>query len=335
LFLKGGRRSGKTSLIKKISKIAQKQKRFIPVYVNFQDKFALDAKKITIEIAKELKRTIRWKKKILMLDFDFGFFLSLCKRFLSKAENKGKLLFLFDEFDVVFQYPGNENPSGLHPFQAFFIDELLPLFRQENIKVIATCMLETQSIVSSENHPSAIDADCITLRCLNFNETEHFIKKKNKHLEFKPEAIDYFFDQTGGQVFFSQILAYTAFETALSENKTCVDLELIKKASKELFIRYQGSIYWIWDSFHPEYQKILLALSQCSKDKVEGSVQNILLRLNSEILAPNLEQQLDFLLVCNFLKKEADSYSFTTPLLGRWILFEKFKKQSLSLPTKN
>ncbi len=312
LFITAHRRSGKTSFLKEIqTRFATKNK--VILYLNLQDKADTNLQIVLKQIRNRTGKHLNFSHPYYNKQA-FGEYIN------AALENKDKqLVWLFDEFDVM--NPDNTEPdapniNARNAFQHFFTQ--LPLQYEnirKNLKIIyaaGTNYAEESSAYKKTNTHSAF----LQLSPLNLNDTRKLLSLTDLP-DYDSEALKLFYEQTGGNPFFSQILASEIYDEAQAKRKSKIDRKIIEKSVKKSIIHFDTGIGSIWEMFRVREKEILQIASHLLNHESDISVENI--RQNSNFPVSEIQDSLKSLVFNQFIKKAEGNYNFSALLFADWI----------------
>ncbi len=325
-FIFGTRRIGKTSLLKNISeRFTTSQQKVI--YLNMQEHTELSVAKILQNLEKKIVRLVE-KSSDLQIDKEYKIFRDDNFLFaLAPKIQAERLVLLIDEFDVLV----NQSCET----ESDFIDYLSKLTRNSpnfnsNIKMIYAVgrnYSETGIELMKKFKDSAL-----LYNLEEFDvETVRSITKLSEHsIPFDTQAVQKLYEYTSGNPYFTQCLAYTAFNSAESLNLATVTDKIISRQFISTVKSYGSGALVIWNEMHPKDRLFLFIASHASKNRQisHSDFDKTALELNLNVSELSYNQSLERLTKNNFLiQSKPDTFEFKIEFFRKWISIDVRKKE--------
>lgn len=322
----GKRRSGKTSLLKKIQDTYSSDA-IIVLYFNMQKYTDSSLESVLDDIKNRLKPYAEFPKKGHKAE---SFEEFLCEAFEYPLR---KVLFLFDEFDVMC---GRERTDKAGTATAEFAD-----FWNTLCKFTKNRHIPLKSIFASSHFFLRSESPCCNR--LFKSGSGAFLSPLNKNavyrilgmgdLQFRNQnVLDEFYKLTAGNPFFTQVLAYTLFETETVQQGQKIGLQLLWRAMRKALKSYGYGAAVIWGELPSEEQKILYYISRLARKNIKANLTAVekALKAGKFSLSKRLIQKhLSKLKKEKFLQADRDkNYWFASNFFREWVL-RSVKKSDL------
>ena len=248
IALVGERRSGKTTLIKKIAKDIEKKQ---SILIKCEKLLPLDAKTFLQNLIRELvsryfgkggllKERVKNLTKKLSIGLtieDINFWIEFGERGVSLKElmdrafkiiaslNEVKPTIIFlDEFHELFKF-GNEFIWAL---RAYISDSKASF-------VVSSSWHRFMEKLQDKEHPFFNFFEIVELKEVDENDARAYLTKRIKiaSMSFTPEVLNILIKDSQLRPYYIQLLALKCFENALIEGKKTIDFELYKRAFRD------------------------------------------------------------------------------------------------------
>ncbi len=327
IVLFGQRRIGKTSILLQIEQRLKAEKDFVPVYYDLQNASPrVSLKEITLEIAGEISDAIAGIP-ISREQFDeqgryfLKEYLPQCYEQLGDGK---RLVFLFDEFDVIDSFSGIGDASttqAVRNLTQFFYRGVTADPRPVFIFVVGRRAEDLSSLHST--FKSALRRN---IWVLSQEDTEALVRQaeSNKTLRFTDSAVDNILSLTGNHPYLTQLLCQRIWEYVHTKKSTnSVEPEDVDASVSDVLQTGQEAFAWIWDGLSPLEKIYASALAEVSENSAaisESRVMEILrdhvqrLDIREVTLAP--EELMKRNVLCKTSNQE---YKFSIELIRRWV----------------
>ncbi|MCX6583603.1 MAG: ATP-binding protein [Candidatus Aminicenantes bacterium] len=335
----GQRRIGKTSLLRKIQDVANKVNHTYPVYFNLQDKARAQLPQLLFEIATQITVALELKLEVQENDFiDSHASFNFKERFIPSVfkelrSEKGQLLLLFDEFDVLGEIEAIEGDSIVGAFAyKTFIPFIVSLLEEIQIK-----KYPLKSIFAVGRNYKDLDRQRFgeitkfgpqeEIANFTLEETKKLLQKSSDGIiPFEEEAINEIYMLTSGHPYFTQCLAASSFDAAEKNKQKSISREIVREEFIPTVKRFASGVIWVWDSLSANDQVILYLMALLKEEKRPITVDTIrekALSLNAahdfENLRQILEKMVHFKIIRNDKRGE---YDFYVEFIRKWIVRE-------------
>ncbi len=338
-LLFGQRRIGKTSFLLKLFTDAPQKAKVRTVFFDLQGYTDVPLTKLLYAIAHDTLQILRIHIPLNINDFEDPHYFR--RTFLTELTAQllpnEKLVFLFDEFDVIgaAEFIKDALPDNAAYFK--FIPFLATIFadieqKQLPVKFIFAIGRNYKDI--EENRYGKLLKNGIQYEIFLFDKPiiEQLAEQTSTSIPFTPQAVDKLFQLSGGHPLFAQCLADSAFRIAAKNNHTHVADHLIDNVLESVIKEKASAVSWIWETL-PDSHKIILYLAALAaennpvfelKDIENKAIENKLAPYTEQIL-PAIAQLIDN----RFLKKENGGYTFYVEVLRKWLMNEKEQIKNL------
>ncbi|MCU0289612.1 MAG: AAA-like domain-containing protein [Acidobacteria bacterium] len=337
----GQRRMGKTSLLRKIQEVANKVNHTYPVYFNLQDKARTQLPQLLFEIAKQITAALGLQLEVKENDFidsqaSFNFKEKFIPSVFAELRNeKGQLLLLFDEFDVLGEIEDIEGNLiiGAFAYKTFipFIASLLEEIQINKypLKIIFAVGRNYKDLDRQRFGQITKFGPQEEIANFTLEETRKLLKKYSEHIiPFKEEAINEIYMLTSGHPYFTQCLAASAFDAAETNKKKSISREIVRDEFIPSVKRFSSSVIWIWDSLSANDQVILYLMAVLKEENKSINKTTIEKKAYSLDLAPAIEAfpgYITRLRNFSFIKesdRDGSEYDFSVEFIRQWIINE-------------
>ena len=326
----GQRRSGKTSLLKKIQDKYRSEELLI-LYFNLQDRADADLEQFLLKISKRIKKYLNISEE---QDAESNFESFALKHL--KISNR-QVVVLFDEFDVICNNSGTESETeSLRDVLINYLSGLTGFVKKHKLKLKFIYAVGGNYIDNTIKKCPQLISICEKAELNDFKENS---LKKNLNnitdIPFNKEAIDLLIDITSGSTYFTLILAHQVYDFAYNHNAEVITPKMVNKQFVPCIKSFSYGISAIWNDLKP-YDKIILYLSAHLGDKsIEISHKRILNKakeLKINFNHENISDLFSALHKNNFFQKfKPDKYKFKNEFFRKWITTEIGKREILKL----
>jgi len=329
IVLYGQRRIGKTSILHKLERYLPNPP-FFTVNFDLLDKARTPISEVLYEIAIKCaqKAGIPFDSKDLFLSNPDAFHQHFLPVLFEKLGKEKRLVFLFDEFDVLDQTKEKLPPTAaaiaIHPYLRKLIDSHPDIYF---IFVVGRRMEELgyeflSTFKSSHN---------ILVFVLEDKEAIELIKRGEKDgIVFDQATIEEILFVTRGHPYFIQLLCQEIFNRNLPDQNTGrlkITQKMVQDAIPAAIKNGASAFLWIWNGL-PSAERIIFSViaeeTKPGQVLTEGDIANILRQAGIKMLVRELNIAPSNLVEWNMLEKAGDGYRFYFEIVRRWV--EKNKK---------
>ncbi|MFN2124539.1 MAG: tetratricopeptide repeat protein [Candidatus Promineifilaceae bacterium] len=318
IVLYGQRRIGKTSILLELEQQLAESGAYLPVYFDLHDKSDLSLSEILYRLAEQVSRHV---DGIIVdrahFDKEGSFFRN---DFLPAAvcPTSKKLIFLFDEFDVLDR-----------PYKGQVGATFLPYLRRW---VAPIC--DVQFVLAMGRRPDELSTQTLNtfrqaqLRHVSLMDTSESLaivrqSEQNHSLHWSDSGINRTFYWTQGHPYLTQLLCSEVWEMLYDDapsqppTATAEDVDLAVEGTLELGA---NAFQWIWNGLTPAEKIALSAMAGPGKDTMSRQLLHSKLRYRgSGNFRLELEMAPENLVERDLLRHSGNGYRFAIPLLQRWI----------------
>ena len=276
ILLYGQRRIGKSSVLKQIPKKLSRDE-FVFVNFDFQDKENLSTSEILrliaikiieeLEINQEFLHHLAENTQTNIENFSRDFLPEVYQYLGSK-----KLVFLWDEFDVVSELDANGNNFSEYIIQLQQKDKRLFI-----IPVVGRHISRLSKLISllrqaPHNRIGFLDKE---------NAEQLITRPAEEILKYQPEAIEAIFSLSAGHPYFTQVICFTLYNLARDRYKKDPVNDSLQITDKDVesivdqTIKSGEAALGFWDGLSPEQQIILSAVAEAQKIATAAKNQSI------------------------------------------------------------
>ena len=318
IVLYGQRRIGKTSILFELEQQLVETGGFLPVYFDLHDKSDLSLSEILYRLAEQVSRHVNGTMVDRQhFDNEGSFFRN---DFLPGAvcpTNK-KLIFLFDEFDVLDR-----------PYKGQVGATFLPYLRRW---IAHIC--DVHFVLAMGRHPDELSPQ--TLKTFRQAQTRHVSlmdmseslaivrqSEQNHSLYWTDSGINRICYWTQGHPYLTQLLCSEVWEMLYDEapqeppTATAEDVDLAVEATLE---QGANAFQWIWNGLTPAEKVAMSAMAGTGKSSMSRQALRSRLRYRGNgNFRRELEMAPENLLKRDLLRRSRQGYRFAIPLLQRWV----------------
>lgn len=318
IVLYGQRRIGKTSILFELEQQLVETGGFLPVYFDLHDKSDLSLSEILYRLAEQVSRHVNGTMVDRQhFDNEGSFFRN---DFLPGAvcpTNK-KLIFLFDEFDVLDR-----------PYKGQVGATFLPYLRRW---IAHIC--DVHFVLAMGRHPDELSPQTLkTFRqaqirhvsLMDMSESLAIVRQseQNHSLYWTDSGINRICYWTQGHPYLTQLLCSEVWEMLYDEapqeppTATAEDVDLAVEAT---FEQGANAFQWIWNGLTPAEKVALSAMAGPGKSSMSRQALRSRLRYRGNgNFRRELEMAPENLLKRDLLRRSRQGYRFAIPLLQRWV----------------
>jgi len=321
VVLVGQRRIGKTSILLQLETHLT-AKGYVLIYTDLQDRARLPMATLAGELATEIADTLGLETPTLGEDWDKGFaagFLPKVRNALAKSDKR--LVFLFDEFDVLSGVQRERLP-GDAAAQLFF-PTLRRWLREDPRLGFVFALGRDLGDLDSDSLSTFKRGQTIRVSVLSREDTVELITAP-VDLHYTEEAIDRIYCLTNGHPYFTQLLCSICFELTLGHlTEDEITATLVAKAGATLYSRGENVFEWIWDGLPPAERIVALVLAELlNKERLSATQEEIEKALREKgvkTIGFDLKISPDKMARWQFLVRQHGGYRFLVPVIHNWI----------------
>jgi hypothetical protein len=323
LVLYGQRRIGKTSILLQLRQQLLKNKEYIPVYFDLQDKAALPLASVLYQLAQRIAEVVDMDQPDRKQFDRAGQFFR--ETFLPKAASKvGQrgLVLLFDEFDVLDLPHKGQAGESFFPYLRGWISEasdvqfVFVLGRRPDdlsIDTLATLKNVGQRQVSLMNRE-----DSLTI----IRQSENA-----GGLGWKTDGLELVWQWAQGHPYLTQLLCSEIWELAYDnepETTLYIDANAVGEAIPKALELGEHAFLWIWDGLPPAERIVMAAMAEVDHPVLnQEELANILTHSGVRLILRELELAPETLVRWDLLRPANGGFRFAVPLLKKWVAENK------------
>ncbi len=323
VVLYGQRRIGKTSLLHQIVTQLNEEEQILPVYFDLQGKEQQDIGQVLYHLARTVARSLSMPRPKQDEFDDNGIFFR--EEFLPEIyERLGnrRLLFLFDEFDVL----GDELASPKAASETLFpyLQDLIM-----HVSRIAFIFVVGRRIDELPTHFQAVfkQAAYQQIGLLRLEDAQLLITEPTKDfLTFEKNSIGTILNLTSGHPYFTQLLCFEIFNAVKAEDQPIVTHADVLTRVDQAIETGHGALNWFWDGLPRAERFILSAIARVTDETglaTKNSIRQGLEQHRVLLTGLELTDAPDRLVEWKILIRDGpENYRFVVELVRRWIVKE-------------
>ena len=314
----GKRRSGKTSLLKRVQD-THRSDELLVLYFNMQKYVDSSMDTFLGEVKRRLLRYSVLPASVA-INHNFEDFLGATFKYPVR-----RVLLLFDEFDVLCRNKENEKQGSVilefaeywQALTTFIEKKKLPV---KNIFASSQDFLHSESPCCYELFKTCAKGTVSTLRQSAVNR----ILEMGESMEFRNESIlDEFYKVTAGNPYFTQVLAHTLFESKDVQAGKPVGRMLLRISTKEALLSFGYGAAVIWGELKPAQKIILYFASRMHRKKILINSHSVMSEFNNSniyISERELQKSLNSLVKDKYFCEDDNfQYSFCSVFFRSWV----------------
>ena len=321
IVLYGQRRIGKTSVLHQASKWLKDSGDFFPVYYDLQGKERLSLGAVLENLAVTLARRLDLRKPDAALFDEAGRYFN--DSFLPLAFHhlgEGRLVLLFDEFDVLGDELASPDPASETLFP--YLQELIT-----NHQRIGFVFVVGRRIEELATHFQAVFKQA-AYRRVGLLDPEPakavIVEPVRGALSYSEEAVHEILGLTAGHPYFTQLICFEVFNALKANSEKLVTKALVGNVVSRAIESGHGALNWFWEGLPRAERFIMSAVAHVSDKSGVGSKEDVRRLLEEHrILLSGLELKdaPDRLVEWEMLRRDGpDAYGFVVELVRRWII---------------
>jgi tetratricopeptide (TPR) repeat protein len=324
IVLYGQRRIGKTSILLELEQQLEETGEYLPVYFDLHDKSDLSLSEILYRLAEQVSRHVDGTiVDRAHFDSEGSFFR---EDFLPGAvcPTHKKLIFLFDEFDVLDRpYKGQVGATFL-PYLRRWIAHICDVH-------FVMAMGRHPDELSTQTLNSFRQAQVRHVSLMDISESLAIVRQseQNHSLFWSDSAINRICYWTQGHPYLTQLLCSEVWEMIYDEapepygpmpDPPTATAEDVDRAVEGALEQGANAFQWIWNGLTPAEKVALSTMAGPGKSSMSRQALRSKLRYRgSGNFRRELEMAPDSLMKRDLLRRSGHGYRFAIPLLQRWI----------------
>jgi len=321
IVLFGQRRIGKTSLLYLLQKPHRWPPGFHPVYFNLEGRAQQKLNEVLYALGRTTARSLDLPTpQRANFERDIDCFQEHFLPQVYKTLGERRLLFLFDEFEVLGEEPLKEGIAieTLFPY-------LQELIREED--KLAFIFVVGRRIYELPSRFKLIfkTARFRRISVLSQEDAVQLITEPVKGvLHYDAAAIDRILSLTTCHPYLTQLICREIFDHLQQEGKTRATAADVDAVIEDAMEGGAPGLTWFWDAFPPAERFILSTIARITGEggvATEERIRNTLQQYGVQLLGMELTNAPDVLAEWEILAREGrDSYRFVVEFLRRWIV---------------
>ncbi len=337
VVLHGQRRIGKTSVLLELQQRLKKQQ-YYPVYYDLQDKTTWSLDEVVTNLAYAIAQKLDRPEPDLGTDPNTAFQKIWLPELLASLPENGKVILLFDEFDVLDDDKLRIKPEG-HKYytedRKLVRDTFFPYLRQlmdrypQRLKFVFVIWRNIEDLTSLTLSLFK-DVKIFRVSLLNRDNAQKLIRlsELDNTLKWQDEAVKRIWHYTHGHTFLTQQACSRVWDK-LHENEAdeipVASLKDVEGAVAKMLEQSHSSLEWLWQGLPPAGQIVASVLASAgSKPISEDALIGLLQENGVRIVIRELQNAPRLLESWDLLEKIEDvGYRFQVELLRLWIAKNK------------
>lgn len=329
IMLYGQRRMGKTSLLQQIGQELLRGTDFYPILINMQIFTNAGVGGLIWEIAQTIHEKLPNNHRVGLPDKSM--FLespgpTLINKIIPAVEmhlkeyNIKVPLFLFDEFDSIYENP-NYSQTDLRDFLGI-IRGLTQERKQGGAIFVGTFKL--LGMFTLYQSPLFNLAHVLRVGFLEQASAENLIRIPAEYLlSFDSAAVGKISRLTGNHPYFIQLLCYTIFNYCQENHQRYVGLSIVKNVMKEAQEQESAAIGYVWEELNGKEKYVLATIARLANHDTSlisiSAIQHELTNFEIKIDIPEIEKIMSHFTDLEILRVAEDRYQFVIDLFRLWI----------------
>jgi tetratricopeptide (TPR) repeat protein/GTPase SAR1 family protein len=328
IVLHGQRRIGKSSLLHRLRRDEILRQEYLPIFFDLQTQDGYPPGRILANLAQtivmELKLTIAWPSEADLAVNHSQFqrvFLPEVYRHLGHK----RLLFLFDEFDVVV-------PPDVDDFvsiQTLLGHVLQTLIENEPKKLAFVFVVGRRLDLLAEGYQRLFKGTVAKpVGRLGQKETDALLTELGKQggIHYTSKALAEIWALTDGHPYLTQLIGLVIFERLRNQKTRQVSVADVEACLDPAMEKGEAALNWYWSGFNPEQQWVLSAVADLtdrqksiSDAEISETLKQNKLKVTDSTLADSYQKLSD----CDYMDEIPDTpgeYRFAIEFFRRWIV---------------
>lgn len=332
IVLHGQRRIGKTTLLLLLENTLPPEN-FIPVYFDLQDQASRPLKLVLTDLVNAIAKKVEFDPDNPDMMPDDGLFFreSFIPYVYEKLPGRQRLVFLFDEFDVLDQSTQEELPEKAAGRELFpFLRNLMNKDTRSVYVFAIGRQAEELSFDFTATFKGAVDKE---IWVLDRPSAEALIRQAedNGTLSYSNAAIERILSLTNGHPFFTQLLCKSIWDRAYARKPTRapkIEIADVNAAINDAISAGEHALIWLWGGLNPAQKIYAASLAEAAGEDAklitEDQVVQVLANHARRIRTLEVEMAPKYLVKQRVLEEVNDrEYRFAIELFLRWIQQKK------------
>ncbi len=318
----GQRRVGKTSLLHQMARTLKSENQMTPVHFDLEGKAQKSLGEVLYLLAQTIARSLKLKRpELAQFDENGDFFQDEFLPLVYQQLGERRLLFLFDEFDVLGDELRGEKVASGTLFPYF---QNLIMYHRQLVFVFVVGRL----IDELPSHFQSIFKQA-TYRKIGLLKREDartvIVEPVKDVLDFEEVAIQSILDLTAGHPYLTQLICSEVYNhKRKTEQHTVNDTDVLSLVDKALE-HGESALSWFWDGLPPAERFIMSAIAHVTDETgfaTRDDIRHVLEKHRVILIGRELQDAPDRLVEWEMLTKVdgEKGYRFVVELVRRWIL---------------
>lgn len=321
LLLFGQRRIGKTSILHELRTRLPQAGPWVPVFMDLQGRASWTVDQILVELAEAITEELRLPPPRFG-DLPRKEFRGWLLAVLQALPDDGRLVLIFDEFDVLTDREDKSQPHPLFPFLGRILENDAG-GRLAAIYAIGRTM-EDLDVAARPLLRGAVMVHVSTLARAEF--TRLLDLGAQGGLSWGDGAQDSIWALTGGHPMLTQLIGATVWHAAHQSGVTRIEASTIDELTPAVLREARSILTWLWDGLTPACRVVSSALAEHPQRSVTGEqLEEILRDIGVRMVTDQLSSAPRLLRDWDLLDERDGEFFFKVEILRRWIqLYQPF-----------
>lgn len=319
IVLFGQRRIGKTSILLQLANRLLKEGTYTPVYFDLQDKASKPLAGLLYDLACGINEALGRSAPLPESFDEEGEYFR--KEFLPSAASaisEGRLVLLFDEFDVLDSISSRQAGQAFFPYLRQWMSEM------SLVRFVFVIGRRPEDL-STDTHSAFKTVRASLVSRLDRDSAEAMIRQSEKEgsLAWSDAAVERVWELCQGHAFLTQLMCSVVFERMndlYPSEAALVEGAHVDESVGEALDQGANAFHWIWGGLPPAERVVCAAMAEIKKEAI--SQEELIEKLNQSgvrLIVRELELAPDMLAEWELLNGGDEGYSFTVPLFKRWV----------------
>ncbi|MFZ6182215.1 hypothetical protein [Nannocystis pusilla] len=316
ILLFGQRRIGKSSLLHQLHSRLPAMGPWRPIYFDLHGRATMTAAQLLGDLAEVIARTAKFPA-FTGREASIGAFRGWLREGLRSLPEGHRLVFLFDEFDVL-SAPDGERRS--HELYSVLTDILQGETGGQLAAVYAAG--RTMNDLDSAARPLLRGVPVIHVSTLSRLEFDQLLDlgERDGSLVWGDGARDVLWDLTCGHPLLTQLLGSRAWQAVQRSHNPVVSAAMVHELVPGALKESHGMLSWLWDGITPACRVVAAAIAEHKSRAVTVDEMATVLRDSGvRIIISQLSAAPQLLREWDLLEETDGKYSFKVELLRLWV----------------
>ena len=308
VVLFGSRCIGKTSFLLDIESNLSQQSEFIPLYFDLKQKSALPLEELVLGLAEKLSEKNNLPPWQIKKNLTASFYKDYLKKALQQIPESSKIVFIFDEFNVIDNPKSNQSISSFYPYLTWLIS-----LKENRIKYIVTI----------GGRPSDLfDIYLFYLKNLRFLQISFLDLKENcdlirsleshNHVKWPDHILLKMYDFTKGHPVFIKKTCLVMENKRYGENPEYYYNEILDNAN--------ASLEKIWQGLSNAEKIFASAIAEQGPGIAKiKDIEESLQKSGASLFFSEMKNTPQLLIEWEIIQQEYSGYSFVIEIFRKWV----------------